>query len=81
MTISFSNNSKKHFCIRFLKHFKKQKTLQQHRWYCKNEVDPEKLIDQLIVTGGYSKQIRNSTIDRTRRYLKRLDADEKSKSN
>ena len=81
MTISFSNNSKKHFCTRCLKHFTEQKTLQQHRLYCKNEVDPENLIDQLRVTGGYSKHIRNSTIERTRRYLKRLDADEKSKSN
>ena len=63
------------------KHFKEKKILQQHRWYCEKEVDPENLIDQLRVTGGFSKQIRNSTIERTRRYLKRLDADEESKSN
>ena len=81
MTISFSNNSKKHFCTRCIKHFKEQKTLQQHRWYCKKEIEPENLIDQLRVTGGISKHIRNSTIERTRRYLKRLDADEESKSN
>ena len=35
MTISLSNNSKMYFCTRCLKHFKEQKTLQQHRWYCK----------------------------------------------
>ena len=81
MTISFSNNSKKHFCTKFLKHFKEQNTLQQHRWYCKNEVEPENLIDQLRVTGGFSKHIRNLTIKWTRRYLKRLDAEEKSTSN
>ena len=81
MTISFSNNSITHFCTRCLKHFNEQKTLQQHRWYYKKEVEPENLIDQLRVTGGFSKHIRNSTIERTRRYLKRLDADEESKSN
>ena len=81
MTISFTNNSKKYFCTRCLKHFKEQKTLQQHRWYCKKEVEPKNLIDQLRVTGGFTKHIRNSAIERTRRYLKRLDADEESKSN
>ena len=81
MTISFCNNSKKHFCKKCLKHFKEQKILQQHRWYWKKAVDPENLINQLTVTGGFSKHIRNSTIERTRRYLKRLDAEEKSKSN
>ena len=81
MTISFSNNLKKHFCTRCLKQFKEQKTLQQHRWYCKKEVDPENLIDKLRVTGGFSKNIRNLTIERTRRYFKRLDAEEESKSN
>ena len=81
MTISFSNNSKKHFCTRCLKHSKEQKTLQQHRQYCKNEVEPENLIDQLRVIGGFSKHIRNLTIERTRRYLKRLDAEKKSTSN
>ena len=30
MTISFSNNSKQHFCTRCFKQFKEQKTLQQH---------------------------------------------------
>ena len=63
------------------KHFNEQKTLHQHRWYCKKKVDFEHLIDQLRVTGGYSTHIRNSTIKTTRRYLKRLDADEESKSN
>ena len=53
MTISFSNNLKKHFSTRFLKYFKEQKTLQQHRWYCKKEFDPENLIDQLNVSGGF----------------------------
>ena len=62
MTISFSNNSKKHSCTRCLKHFKEQMTLQQHRWYCKMKVEPENLIDQLRVSGGFSKHIRNSTI-------------------
>ena len=81
MTISFSNNSKTHFCTRCLKQFKEQNTLQQHRWYCKNKVDPENLIDKLRVSGGFSKHIRNLTIERTRRYLKRLDAEEESKSN
>ena len=81
MTISFSNNSQKHLCTRCLKHFKEQRTLQQHRLYYKNEVEPENLIDQLRVTGGFSKHIRNSTIEKTRRYLKRLDADNGSKSN
>ena len=57
-----------------------QKTLQQHRWYCKEEVEPENLIDQLRVTYGFSKHIRNSTVEKTRRYLKRFDADEESKS-
>ena len=81
MTISFSNNSKKHFCKRCLKQFKEQKTLQQHRWYCKKEVDPENLIDKLRMTGGFSKHIRYLTIEMTRRYLKRLDAEEECKSN
>ena len=81
MTISFSNNSTKHFCTKCLKHFKEQKTLQQHRWSCNKAVDPENLFDQLRMTGGFLKHIRNSTIERTRRYLKRLDAEDKSKSN
>ena len=55
--------------------------LQQHRWYCKNEVYFENLIDKQIVTKGYSKHITNSTIERSRRYLKRFDAVEQSKSN
>ena len=45
ITISFSNNSTKHFSTRWLKHFLEQKTVQQHRWYCKKEFDPENLID------------------------------------
>ena len=74
--ISFSNNSKKHFCTKCLKHFKEQKTFQQHRWYCIKAVDPKNLIDQLRVTGGFSKH-RNSTIERTRRYLKQFDGEPK----
>ena len=62
------------------KHFKEKKILQQHRWYCEKEVDPENLIDQLRVTGGFLKHIRNSTIETTRRYFKRLDIENESKS-
>ena len=44
----------------------------------KLKVVPENLIDQLRVTGAFSKHSRNSTIEKTRRYLKRLDAEEES---
>ena len=81
LTILYSTNSKKLYCTKCLKHFKEQKMLQQHRWYCKNEVYFENLIDKQIVTKGYSKHITNSTIERSRRYLKRFDAVEQSKSN
>ena len=74
MMISFSNNSTKHFCTTCLKHFTEQTTLQQHRCYLQKAVDPETLIDQLRKIGGCSKHIRNSTIERTRRYLKRFDS-------
>ena len=59
MTIYFRNNSKMYFCTRCLIHFKDQKTLQQHRWYCTKAVDPENLSDQLRVTRCFSKHIRN----------------------
>ena len=62
----------KHFCTRCLKHFMEQRSLQQHALYCKNEVEPENLIDALRVTGGYSKEVRKATITRMRRYLQRL---------
>ena len=58
MTISFRNNSKTHFCTRYLEHFKEQKTLQQHWWYCKKAVDPENLIEQLIVTWAFQNTFK-----------------------
>ena len=54
-----------------------QRSLQQHALYCKNEVEPENLIDALRVTGGYSKEVRRATITRMRRYLQRLEVEEK----
>ena len=38
-----------------LKHSTKQRTLHQHQWYCKNEIEPGNLIDDLRYTGVYSK--------------------------
>ena len=64
-TISYRNilTKNKKFCTRCLKHFKEQKALQPHRWYCKKAVDRENLIDQLKVTGNISKHISNFTIE------------------
>ena len=59
------------------KHFKEQRTLQQHQWYCKNKVEPGNLIDNLTNTGGYSKEARKARYDSVRRLLKTLDAQEK----
>ena len=67
---------KKHFCTRCLKHFKEQKSLQQHALYCTNEVAPDILIDALRVTGGYYKEVRKANILRIRRYLQRLKEEE-----
>ena len=68
---------KKHLCTRCLKHFMEQRSLQQHALYCKNEVEPENLIDALRVTGGDSKEVRRATIIRMRRYVERLEVEEK----
>ena len=68
---------KKHFCTRCLKHFMEERSLQQHAFHCKNEVEPGNLIDALRDTGGYSKEVRKATIIRMRRYLQRIEVEEK----
>ena len=73
----YSRKEKKHFCTRCLKHFKEQKTLHQHQWYCINEVEPGNLIDDLRNTGEYLKEVRKARYDCVRRLLKKLDAQEK----
>ena len=60
----YSRAEKKHFCTRYLKHFTEQRTLQQHGRYCKNEVEPGNLIDDLRNTGGYSQDIRKATLEK-----------------
>ena len=70
----YSQATMKHFCTRCLKHFTEQRTLDQHKWYCKNEVEPGDLIDALRDTGGYSKEVKKARLDRIRRYLLKLDA-------
>ena len=72
----YSRWEKKHFSTRCLKHFKEQRTLHQHQWYCKNEVEPENLIDDRRNTGGYSKEVSKARYDCVRRLLKKLDAQE-----
>ena len=71
----YSQAVKKHFCTRCLKHFTEQRTLIQHKWYCKTEVEPGNLIDALRDTGGYSKEVREARWDKIRRYLDKLDAE------
>ena len=63
----------KHFCTRCLKHFTEQRTFQQHKRYCKNEVKPGNLIDDLRIIGGYSKEVRKARYDRVRQLLQKLD--------
>ena len=75
MTIITVEN--KQFCTRCLKHFNKQRTLQQHQWYCKNKVEPGNLIDDLRSTGGYSKEVRKARYDCVRRLLQKLVAQKK----
>ena len=66
----------KHFCTRCLKHFMEVRSLQQHAFYCKNEIEHGNLIDALRDTGGYSKEVRKATIIRMRRYLQRIEVEE-----
>ena len=55
---------KKHFCTWCLKHFMEQRSLQPQALYCSNEVELDKLIDALRVTGAYSKEVRKANIKR-----------------
>ena len=48
---------KKHFCTRCLKHFMKQSSLQQHAFYCTNEVEPDNLIDDYELLVGIPKKL------------------------
>ena len=77
MSFFTGDMEKKHFCTKCLKHFAEQRTFQQHLLYCTKEVESGNLIDALRSTGGYSKEIRKASLDRIRKYLQRLDAEEK----
>ena len=76
----YSRMKKKNFCTRCLKHFNEQRTLQQHQWYCKNEVEPKNLIDDLRNTGGYSMEVRKARYKSIRRLLQKLDAQKRGTS-
>ena len=71
----YSQAVKKQFCTRCLKHFTEQRTLSQHKWYCKNKFEPGNLIDAFRDTGGYSKEVMEARWDRIRLYLYKLDAE------
>ena len=48
-----------------------QKSLQQHAFYCKNEVETWNLIDALRVTSAYSKEVKRAPINKMLQYLQR----------